>query len=60
MANRLAEAMAGDGNAALERWAACGAMALTGAADGPPLAIPARVALAADAFASTIAEVSDR
>jgi len=54
----VAVAMAGDGRQAAERWAASGAMALTGRADGPADAGPARVALAMDALAADIARTS--
>src|SRR5258706_4556795 len=60
MAGYLAEAMAADADAALRRWAACGAMSLTGLADGPPSTDTARVALGADALASLVAELSER
>ena len=60
MAQLIADSMAGAGDVAVERWAASGAMALTGAADGPPLASTARVAPAVDALASHIAEVTGR
>lgn len=58
MAGLLAESMTGDPDIALARWAACGAMALTGAADGPPSGITARVAPAADVLASIVADLS--
>ena len=48
----IAAAMAGDGELAARRWAASGAMALTGPADGPADVGPARVALAMDALAA--------
>jgi crotonobetainyl-CoA:carnitine CoA-transferase CaiB-like acyl-CoA transferase len=54
----IAAAMAGDGEDAARRWAASGAMALTGPADGPPDVGPARVALAMDALAADIADTS--
>lgn len=60
MVHLIADSMAGSSDDAITRWAASGAMALTGAADGPPLASPARVAPAADALATRIAEVSGR
>jgi crotonobetainyl-CoA:carnitine CoA-transferase CaiB-like acyl-CoA transferase len=50
----IADAMAGDGDTAARRWAASGAMALTGPVDGPPDVSPARVALAMDALAADI------
>lgn len=60
MAERLAQAMSGDPDLAVSRWARCGAMALTGTADGPPSSGTARVALAADAVATWIADLSGR
>jgi len=42
-----------------EAWAASGAMALTGPADGPPLAIAAPVAACADGAARTFAAVAE-
>jgi crotonobetainyl-CoA:carnitine CoA-transferase CaiB-like acyl-CoA transferase len=54
----IADAMAGDGDLAARRWAASGAMALTGPADQPPDIGPARVALAMDALAADIARTS--
>lgn len=60
MAEMLAQSMLSDADIALSRWAACGAMALTGDPDGPPASDPARVALAADGFAATIAHLSGR
>ncbi|MCU1358773.1 MAG: acyl-CoA transferase [Ilumatobacteraceae bacterium] len=54
----LATALQGDADAALERWAACGAMWLTGDRDGQPLASPAPVALAADVLAAVIAQLT--
>lgn len=47
--------MAGDPVLALGRWAASGAMALTGRPDGAPHAGPARVALALDQWADELA-----
>jgi hypothetical protein len=60
MAGLVAQSMSGVADLALRRWAACGAMALTGDADGPPSSATARVALAADALATTIADLSGR
>jgi crotonobetainyl-CoA:carnitine CoA-transferase CaiB-like acyl-CoA transferase len=54
----IVEAMAGGGDTAARRWAASGAMALTGPADGPPDVSPARVALAMDALAADLARTS--
>jgi crotonobetainyl-CoA:carnitine CoA-transferase CaiB-like acyl-CoA transferase len=54
----MAQAMAGDADVAARRWAASGAMALTGPADGPADVGPARVALAMDALAADIARTS--
>lgn len=56
---RIAGALAGDGAAAAARWAASGAMALTGPPDGRPSVAPARLALAMDALAESIAASSD-
>ncbi len=60
VADLIADSMAGASDVAIERWAACGAMALTGPAEGPPLASTARVAPAADALAAHIAELTGR
>jgi len=54
-AERLLEAMGGDATLARRRWAASGAMALTGRPDAAPLAGPARVALAFDQWAEQLA-----
>lgn len=54
----IAETMAGDGEVAARRWAASGAMALTGTADGPADIRPARVALAMDGLAADIGRTS--
>lgn len=51
-------ALDGDPQHALDRWALSGAMHLTGAADGPPLAGSARAALAMDALAQVVEQVS--
>lgn len=58
LAKLVTDAMDGDPGHALARWAASGAMQLTGMAAGPPLAGPARVALALDALAARVAELS--
>lgn len=50
----------GDPDLALRRWAECGALFLTGAADGPPLADMARVALWCDALAEQLKRISSR
>lgn len=50
----------GDPDLALRRWAECGAMSLTGTADGPPLAQMARIALSCDALAEHLNEISCR
>lgn len=54
----IAEAMGGNGVHATRRWAASGAMALTGPADEAPDAGPARIAVAMDALAADIAATS--
>lgn len=59
-AERLAAAMAGDSAHARQRWARSGGMHLTGRADGPPLAGPARVAVAFDEWAAQVAELTAR
>jgi crotonobetainyl-CoA:carnitine CoA-transferase CaiB-like acyl-CoA transferase len=58
LARVIAEAMSGDGQRAARRWAASGAMALTGLTEGPAEVGPARVALAMDALAADIAGTS--
>lgn len=58
MAHGLATAMGGDAGEAADRWAASGAMFLTGHADGPALVAPARVALALDHLAGAVSRGS--